>query len=130
MFDKTFLTSFDILPSTEPIIIADKFQFSQSSDFILMSRYVSAPKSKLRQFLGTGFKNISINRSSVSGTLLIHDLICAIISRTYPLMCLSMFLHFIYHYQEKYTQPVCFFRFLSLNDLDEPSKREQYAKGI
>ena len=59
-----------------------------------MSRYVSATRSTLRKFLGIELKNISINCSNVSGTLLIHDLICAIISTTYGLLCLSMIFSF------------------------------------
>ena len=132
LFDKNFPTSFGILLSMEPIIIAeDEFQWSRFSDLILMSRYVSATRSTLRKLLDIELKNISINCSSVSGTLLIHDLIYAIISRTYALMCLSMISSFcilllgIIHSTS----------FLFEVFLIEPSGwakhiREQYAKGI
>ena len=72
------------------IIFEDEFLFPRYFDLILMSRYVSATWSILRKLWGIDLKIISINFSSVSWTLLIHDLICAMISRTHVLLCLSM----------------------------------------
>ena len=54
-----------------------------------MSRCACATRSTLQKFLGIELKNVLINCSNVSRTWLIHDLICATISRTYALMCLS-----------------------------------------
>ena len=66
------------------------FSFCVSHYYRKKKKNVSATRSTVRKFLGIELKNISVNCSNVSGTLLIHDLICAIISRTYALMCLSM----------------------------------------
>ena len=130
LFDKNFLTSFGILLSMESIIIAGKFQFSRSSDLILTSRYVSATKSTLRKFLGIELKNISINCSGVSGTLLIHDLICAIISRTYVLICLSMISRFHILLSGIIHSTNLLFEVFLIEPSGWASIREQYAKGI
>ena len=62
------------------------FSFCVSHYYRKKKKNVSATRSTVRKFLGIELKNISVNCSNVSGTLLIHDLICAIISRTYALM--------------------------------------------